>query len=197
MTRGSVIRGAAVLAVAALTAGAFALSPATSATKFLTKKKARKLFYTKAAADGRFLRVDQPIARGVSRGSEPPFLELSDSEQEVLDLHTLHDQGGDQRLTMPFGGRLMATATVDLNNNAGPTIGDAFCVLRANDGAEPTDMGFNATRVLPEGVGTSLAVTGSAVMPPGQYDVSVLCLEGTGDDIAFKNGHLVVWALPG
>jgi hypothetical protein len=51
-------RGVAVLVVAMLGAGAFASSPAT-AGKFLTKKRALKLFYAKSAADARFINVGE------------------------------------------------------------------------------------------------------------------------------------------
>ena len=57
-SRRSVARGIAVLIVGFLAAGAFAIGPAT-AGKFLTKKKALKLFYTKGAADERFINVGE------------------------------------------------------------------------------------------------------------------------------------------
>ena len=58
--RSGLVRGVAVLTVAALGAGIFAVAPAT-AGKFLTKKRALKLFYTKSKlytkteSDDRFL----------------------------------------------------------------------------------------------------------------------------------------------
>jgi hypothetical protein len=52
------MRGVAVLAAAMLVGGIFAISPATAA-KFLTKKKAQKLFYSKAAADARFINLGE------------------------------------------------------------------------------------------------------------------------------------------
>jgi hypothetical protein len=51
-------RGVAVLVVAMLGAGAFAITPAT-AGKFLTKKRALKLFYAKSDADARFINVGE------------------------------------------------------------------------------------------------------------------------------------------
>lgn len=53
----------ALLTVAMLAAGTFAILPATAAKKF-TKNKARKLFYTKADADARFLNVGEAANLG-------------------------------------------------------------------------------------------------------------------------------------
>ena len=51
-------RGVAVLLLALLAAGVVASSPAT-AGKFLTKKRALKLFYPKSEADARFINVGE------------------------------------------------------------------------------------------------------------------------------------------
>ncbi len=56
--RSPIGRGIALLAVATLAAGTLVISPAT-AGKFLTKKKATKLFYTKGGADTRFINVGE------------------------------------------------------------------------------------------------------------------------------------------
>jgi hypothetical protein len=53
-------RAVAVLALAGIVGGIMAAGPATAA-KFLTKKKAFKLFYKKADADARFLNVGEGI----------------------------------------------------------------------------------------------------------------------------------------
>lgn len=59
----SMRRGALVLAVTMLAAGAFAAAPAFSAGKGLTKKRALKLFYTKAQSEARFLDQAEGDAR--------------------------------------------------------------------------------------------------------------------------------------
>jgi hypothetical protein len=59
----SMRRGALVLAVTILAAGAFAAAPALSAGKGLTKKRALKLFYTKAQSEARFLDQAEGDAR--------------------------------------------------------------------------------------------------------------------------------------
>lgn len=164
------------------------------ASKPLTKQKAKKLFYTKAKADQRFVRRDQPLSRGVARALAPPFMELTGMEQEVLDLHTLHDGGSDERLTIPFAARIMATAAVSFQGQ-GIAIGDVACQLTLTDTAGTTSIGFVGSRILPEGSGMSVPLTGSVLRPPGQYDVSVVCEEG-GGDLSFSSGHLAVWALP-
>lgn len=61
-TRVAVLRGVAVLAVAALAAGALAITPG-SAASFLTKAKAKKIFYTKKNADAKFLELAETDPR--------------------------------------------------------------------------------------------------------------------------------------
>jgi hypothetical protein len=62
MTRRPIWRGVALLALARVAAAAMAVGPATAAKKFLTKKKALKLFYTKGGADERFVNVGEIAA---------------------------------------------------------------------------------------------------------------------------------------
>lgn len=63
----SMRRGALVLAVTMLAAGAFAGAPALSAGKGLTKKRALKLFFTKAQSEARFLDQAEGDARSEQR----------------------------------------------------------------------------------------------------------------------------------
>jgi hypothetical protein len=63
---GKVARGIGVLAAAALVAGV-AIGPA-GAGKFLTKKKAAKLFYTRGEADARFITQGQADSRYLTQG---------------------------------------------------------------------------------------------------------------------------------
>jgi len=68
-------RGAGVLLLVVLAAGALAITPAT-AGKFLTKKRARQLFYTKAQVDHRlsgFLHAGASAAAS----ENPPFPNLA------------------------------------------------------------------------------------------------------------------------
>lgn len=63
------VRGVVTLAVAALAIGALAITPGNAAS-FLTKAKAKRLFYTKTAADARFVNVGDP-AGGSLTGTYP------------------------------------------------------------------------------------------------------------------------------
>ena len=63
------VRAVAVLALAGLVGGMLAAGPA-GAAKFLTKKKALKLFYTKQAADARFLDNAEGDARFLNTGEQ-------------------------------------------------------------------------------------------------------------------------------
>lgn len=190
-------RGIGVLAVTALAAGALAVAPATGATKFLTKKKAKKLFHTKAVADARFVRLDQSLSKGVTR-SEFPFVPITTLEEEFIDLHTLHEGATDERLTLPFPSRIMASAVLTLHNSTIGTVPHVACRLTLTEASGTTTLGVGAPAGIPVGNGeVNVPLLGSVVRPPGQYDVSVICEEGTNTGfVSLSDATLVVWALP-
>lgn len=94
-------RGIAVLAIAGVAIGAVAIAPATSATKFLTKKKAMKLFYTKAAAETRFLDEAEGDAAFLNMDEKAADAELIDGldspalARKLDNVVTVSQSGGD------------------------------------------------------------------------------------------------------
>ncbi|MGH2677347.1 MAG: hypothetical protein ACRDHB_03160, partial [Actinomycetota bacterium] len=94
-------RGAAVLAVGIVTSGAFAMTPALSAGKPLTKARALKLFYTKAQADEKFLDQSEGDARFLNGGEKAvdadavDGIDSSDLAQKLDNVVTVSSSGGD------------------------------------------------------------------------------------------------------
>ena len=102
-------------------------------------------------------------------------------------------------LTMPFAGRLMATATVQVRNPSEDPR-EVRCRLQIVDSvdpaAEPSDMSRNYAADLPGGVGfdSTVTVSGGASKPSGTYNVSLLCGETGGQSLSAERANLQVWA---
>ncbi len=82
--RSTVVRAIAVFALAGVVGGVLAAGPA-GAGKFLTKKKALKLFYTKGDADARFLNVGEAIPGTVyyRRGAQVAVANATETSASV------------------------------------------------------------------------------------------------------------------
>jgi len=102
-------------------------------------------------------------------------------------------------LTVPFAGRLMATATVQVRNPSEDPR-EVRCRLQIVDSvdpaAEPSDMSRTYAADLPGGVGfdSTVTVSGGTSKPSGTYNVSLLCGETGGQSLSAERANLQVWA---
>jgi hypothetical protein len=106
------------------------------------------------------------------------------------DLSTILDLTGGAttsgQVVLPFAGRVLANASVDLINNAAATARSG-CTLFISDGTGPAN-GFTAmgARVFADHTATNLehrvvALVGAASKPAGTYNVAVRCYSVSGN----------------
>jgi len=128
-------RGVAILTVGLLAAGAFSLSPA-SAAKFLTKKKAMKLFYTKKVADARFINAGE-------KASDSDKLDGMDSAAfQTASAYALVDKNGPSlvaaktrgftAVSRPFTGGYCLTPAAGVDLSSRPALAVPDWSLSAN-----------------------------------------------------------------
>jgi len=110
------------------------------------------------------------------------FSALSAAFAKVMDLASVHDQAGDQQITLGFTARITISGNVAVANTAA-TASSARCDVQISDGTGP-DNGY-ATMHNPGGLLLStpavsgytigLPLSGSVVKPPGTYNIRVYC----------------------
>ncbi|MGH2978340.1 MAG: hypothetical protein ACRDLQ_01725, partial [Solirubrobacterales bacterium] len=102
-------------------------------------------------------------------------------------------------LAVPFPGRVMATATVQLRNPSGAPR-EGRCRLQILDTLDPqavtSDMSQTYAADLPGDTGfdTTVTVSGAASKPAGTYNVSLVCAEDSSDSLSAERANLQVWA---
>ena len=202
-SRRGAVRGVAVLVVGFLAAGAFAIGPA-GAAKFLTKKKALKLFYTKAASDARFINVGE-------KASDSDKLDGIDStgflEQAEI-LVRSQDDGSTPvgstaavtlntvSITAPSAGVFVISGNATANNDH---TGAGYCQLDPRVGAtDPTAGDAAAQEVTADASGTDEASLAYTIVHPvaaGAHTVTQLVTCNTASWYAY-NGELTVTFVP-
>jgi hypothetical protein len=102
-------------------------------------------------------------------------------------------------LVVPFAGRVMATATVQLRNpSAAPREGR--CKLQIENTLDPdagvSDISQTYALNLPgeDGFDTTVTVSGAASKPAGTFNVSLVCSENGSDSLSAERANLQVWA---
>jgi hypothetical protein len=102
-------------------------------------------------------------------------------------------------LVVPFAGRVMATATVQVRNpEAQPREGR--CKLQILNTLDPEAGTSDISQIyafdLPAEAGydTTLTVSGAASKPAGTYNVSLVCNETDGQSLSALHANLQVWA---
>jgi hypothetical protein len=101
-------------------------------------------------------------------------------------------------LAVPFAGRLMATATVQLRNPAADPR-EARCklqILNTQDPQAVSDISLTYANDLP-GVADfdeTVTISGGASKPAGTYNVSLVCFESGGQSLSAERANLQVWA---
>ena len=102
-------------------------------------------------------------------------------------------------MVVPFAGRLMATAAVQLRNpSADPREGR--CKLQIANALDPeapaTDMSRTYAADLPgaEGFDVTVTVSGATTKPSGTYDISLVCSESSAASLSAERANLQVWA---
>jgi hypothetical protein len=138
-------------------------------------------------ADGTTGPAGPTASRSVSSGTA---VDVS-STATVIDLSS-------NPLAVPFAGRLMATATVQLRNpSADPR--EARCklqILNTQDPQAVSDISLTYANDLP-GVADfdeTVTISGGASKPAGTYNVSLVCFESGGQSLSAERANLQVWA---
>lgn len=198
-------RGVWVLVVAMLTAGTLAIAPAT-AGKFLTKKRALKLFYAKAAADSRFVNIDEKASDSdkLDGTDSTGFLgaggKASDSDKldgiDSIGFAKLgrSDSGSCNPLvflgfapcasvtfTLPTAGRVLLIGDVAFHSDQVSAAGNCRMTADASQVGPTIDVGVETDETGPnQQVGAGLtAVTGS--LPSGPHTFLLECSESDTD----------------
>ncbi len=108
----------------------------------------------------------------------------------MIDLSSVHDGGGDQRISIASPARILANATVDIYST-GTTGPSGICMLSI-DGvrfSQETEFDFPTSGTYD----ISVPLTGGVVRPAGTYDVDVECAN---TPLSLNSADLVVWAIP-
>ena len=114
------------------------------------------------------------------------------SSQTVLDLSA-------NPLEMPFAGRVMATATVQVRNPSSDPR-EARCRLRVTNvldpGAGASDISRTYSFDLPAQADfdTTVTISGAAAKPAGTYDVALVCGETGEASLSAERANLQAWA---
>ena len=139
-------------------------------------------------ADGATGPAGPTASRSVSSGAA---VDVS-SAATVIDLSS-------NPLAVPFAGRMMATATVQLRNpSADPR--EARCKLQIINALDPqataSDISLTYATDLPAEAGfdETVTVSGAASKPTGTYNVSLVCFESGGLSLSAERANLQVWA---
>ena len=139
-------------------------------------------------ADGATGPAGPTASRSVSSGTA---VDVS-SAATVIDLSS-------NPLAVPFAGRLMATATVQLRNpSADPR--EARCKLQIINALDPqataSDISLTYATDLPAEAGfdETVTVSGGASKPTGTYNVSLVCFESGGQSLSAERANMQVWA---
>jgi len=102
-------------------------------------------------------------------------------------------------LAIPFAGRVMATATVQVQN-PDAAAREGRCKLQIlntlDPGAVASDISQTYVFDLPAEAGfdTTVTVSGAARKPTGTYNVSLLCRETSDQPLSAERSNLQVWA---
>jgi hypothetical protein len=142
-----------------------------------------------------------PIGAAGANGAPGPTASRSVSSGSAVDVSstaTVIDLASGP-LVVPFAGRLIATATVQLRNpSADPR--EARCKLQILDTldaqATPSDISQTFASDLAGEIGhdLTLTVSGGTSKPAGTYNVSLVCGESTSQSLAAERANLQVWA---
>jgi hypothetical protein len=139
-------------------------------------------------ADGTTGPAGPTASRSVSSGTA---VDVS-STATVIDLSS-------NPLAVPFAGRLMATATVQLRNpSADPR--EARCKLQILNALDPeanaSDISLTYPTDLPAvaDFDQTVTISGGASKPAGTYNVSLVCFESGGQSLSAERANLQVWA---
>jgi hypothetical protein len=102
-------------------------------------------------------------------------------------------------LVVPFAGRVMATATVQVRNpEAQPREGrcklQMLNVLDPGAGASDISRIYAFDMPAEADYDTTITVSGAASKPAGTFDVSLVCNETGGQSLWALNSNLQVWA---
>jgi hypothetical protein len=141
-----------------------------------------------AGADGATGAAGPTVSRSVSSGTA---VDVS-SAATVIDLSS-------NPLAVPFAGRMMATATVQLRNSSADTR-EARCKLQILNALDPqasaSDISLTYATDLPavDGFDETVTVSGGASKPTGTYNVSLVCFENGGQSLSAERANLQVWA---
>jgi hypothetical protein len=141
-----------------------------------------------AGADGTAGPAGPTASRSVSSNTA---VDVS-SASTVIDLSS-------NPLAVPFAGRMMATATVQLRNpTADPR--EARCKLQILNTLDPqagvSDISLTYATDLPAEANfdETVTVTGAASKPAGTYNLSLVCFESGGQSLSAERANLQVWA---
>ena len=175
-------RGLAVLAIAALVAGAFAMAPATAAKKGLTKKRAMKLFYTKGGADARFINVGE-MATSYEQATT---LMANFTNGDVL-THTV---------TVPAAGHLLIWANVSWErDNTDPNENPIHAEVRV-DGVKVGTTQESQNEIGGNFPSESIANAVRAPVAPGARVVTLNVLSTEADEIVIEGRSIMTLFVP-
>ena len=171
----SKVRGAAVLIAGLLIGGLVAGLPATAAKKPLTKKKALKLFYTKAQSDTRYLNQGQGDTLYLSQtegDARYAFLSVTDRGASSETGTTAATTTNTVTLNVPVNGVFLIAGSVSINSTHGNS--DEFALsYRVDSGgfvsAAETDVAADAGT--PDEA--QLAFTDAVQVTAGAHDVQM------------------------
>ena len=129
-----------------------------------------------------------PTASGGSTNSYSPNLALSGSFVDVIDLSSTPSgtvsSGHTGKVVMPFAGRLIANATIDVQTASSGSGHEVTCILQdsGDNGTFWNPMAGNVYISPPNFSFDMVSLTGYETVAAGSYDVRVLCNVGGGGE---------------
>lgn len=167
--------------VAGIVIGALVITPAVGlAGKFLTKKKALKLFYTKSVADQRFVNVGPEAAalktNAVEANNNPADIDLAGAFTDVISAS----------ITVPGTGQLIAEASAGL---LGVASGSGGCRFKLGSTPFGLEMSASVDNNMP------IPLLARTSVGAGAHTVTIECREG-GGTLRYTQGTMVLLFVP-
>jgi hypothetical protein len=180
---GALRRGMALLTLAGLVAGALSVGPATAAKRFLTKKKALKLFYTKGGADQRFLNVGE--------------VSTSYKQETSLILNFVEGDVLTHSVTAPAAGTLLIWANVTFEEDAGTPEDNPVHAMVLLDGTQVGTV--QQQNIEEEGFmgSSSIANASAAPVSAGAHTLNLHVESVEGSQTAIEDRSLTTLFIPG